>query len=129
METPFGDIDQLIHEITGEFEVGPRRIPIDLIEDESSFLLRADLPGFSREDIEVSLANQQLTIEAEQATETHEEDVRFIRQERTRRALSRTIKLPEPVDAEEVSARYGSGVLEIELPRQTPAAVHEIDVE
>jgi len=79
-----------------------------------------DLPGFDREEIDVRLREDTLELSAsrETAEETGASD--FVRCERRRSDVSRSIRLPEPVDAEGTTATHENGVLTVTLPKRTP---------
>ena len=90
---------------------------MDLVESGDEFVLRADLPGMSEEDIQIELEDGALTVSGERKAEheTHEEG--FHRVERSFGAFSRSLTLPKGVDADAVSARFDRGVLEIHIPK------------
>jgi HSP20 family protein len=92
---------------------------VDVADQADEIVVTADLPGFSKEDIDVRLSDTTLRIAArkEEATEAGGDQENYIRQERTRRSMSRAITLPEPVDEEGVSAKYTNGVLTVTLPK------------
>lgn len=130
---PLADLEDLFGRMGSELPVdfgGPR---IDVIDEGDEFLVRADVPGYEREDIDLTLHDRQLTIAATRSVEDVEIDEddqrRIIRSERERHGTSRTIRLPDAVDAESVSASYDRGVLEIHLPKREPEDGHSIDVE
>ncbi|WP_379796949.1 Hsp20/alpha crystallin family protein [Haloplanus sp. GCM10025708] len=108
-ETPFG------------VESG-ESMSIDLEDRDDEFVVTADLPGFDKDDIDVQLTDDTLEIHADHEEEHEEEqEGRYIRQERTRRSMSRSIRLPEAVDKSEVTAEYDNGVLTVTLPKATPS--------
>lgn len=130
---PFGDLEELFGRMGSELPVdfgGPR---IDLIDEGEEYLVRADVPGYDRDDLELTLNDRQLTIAATRDVEEvdidEDDNYRVIRRERERHGTSRTIRLPDAVDAEEVSATYDRGVLTIRLAKREPQEGHTIDVE
>lgn len=111
----------------GEFDV-PRRgiatsqIGVDLADRGDEFVVSADVPGFEAEDIDLRLADETLHIIAErERADREEEKERYIKSERTRQSMHRSIRLPEPVDEDAVEAGYKNGVLTITLPKAEPA--------
>jgi len=92
---------------------------IDLADRDDAFEVTADLPGYDREDIDLSVANRTLRIRAErdESTETGKGD--YLRRERRHQSISRTLSLPEDVEEEEASATYTNGVLTVTLPKAT----------
>jgi HSP20 family protein len=88
--------------------------PMDLVEAGEQFVLRADLPGMSEEDVQIDFEDGTLTISGERKAE-HEEG--FHRVERSFGAFSRSLTLPKGVDADTVSASFDRGVLEVRIPK------------
>lgn len=101
-------------EMRGEF------VPaVDLIEDADSLQVTIELPGMSEQDVDVSLAQDVLTLRGEKpGGERERKGVH--RRERRFGHFSRTLTLPCQVDADRVSATFGKGVLTVTLPKQTP---------
>jgi HSP20 family protein len=98
---------------------GARRwIPaMDLVETDDQFVLRADLPGMSESDVDLSLDDNVLTISGERKTEHESKGEGFYRVERATGAFSRSLTLPEGVDGDAISARFDRGVLEVRIPK------------
>lgn len=90
---------------------------IDLHETENSYSIRAEIPGVKEEDIDVTVHDGVLTINAESRYENIEEEGRVIRQERRYGKYVRSIRLGKDVDANNVKASYKDGVLELVLPK------------
>ena len=101
---------------------------LDVREDKDSFIIRAELPGLKREDIEVSLQDGALVISGERKFEKAEEGVEVHRQERYYGKFQRALTLPEPVAADKVKADYRDGVLTVTLPKTEEAKPKKIDV-
>ena len=96
----------------GEFS--PR---VDVIETEKELQIKAELPGMSEKEIQVSLSRDTLTLSGEKKAEEEQRSGNIYRMERTYGAFSRTIALPVDVDAENVEATFRNGVLTINLPK------------
>ena len=90
---------------------------MDLVESGDDFVLRADLPGMSEEDVSIELEDSTLTISGERKTEHEKEGEGFYRVERATGAFSRSLTLPKGVDADAVTARFDRGVLEVRIPK------------
>ena len=90
---------------------------MDLIDREDAFLVRAELPGVTKEDLSVDLAGQTLTIKGEHRREDKETQGEFYRAEISRGRFSRSIHLPEEVEDKDIKAEFENGVLEIRLPK------------
>lgn len=98
---------------------GARRwIPaMDLVETADHYVLRADLPGLSDEDVNVQLEDNVLTISGERKAENEQRQEGYYRLERASGAFSRSLTLPEGVDPDGVTAHFDRGVLEIAIPK------------
>ena len=90
---------------------------MDLLETQDSFVLRADLPGVSEDDVAIELEDNLLTVSGERKSEREENGEGFYRVERAFGAFSRSLTLPKGVDAEAVSAGFHNGVLEVRIPK------------
>jgi HSP20 family protein len=101
---------------------------LEFREDKDNFVIRAELPGLKREDIDVSLQNDALVISGERKIEEVEEGVEVHRQERYYGKFQRVLTLPEPVAADKVKAEYKDGVLTVTLPKTEAAKPKKIDV-
>ena len=91
----------------------------DVIEKDNEYLLKAELPGFKKEDIKVDLKNDVLTVSASHSDEEKEEDKKqkYLRKERTYSSYSRSFRV-ENVRPEDVHASYNNGVLEVSFPKR-----------
>jgi HSP20 family protein len=91
--------------------------PMDLTEGEDGYVLRADLPGLSKEDIDIQVKDDVLTISGERKSEHHENGEGFYRVERSFGRFSRSLDLPTGIEADAVSADFDNGVLEVRIPK------------
>jgi HSP20 family protein len=103
---------------------------IEVFEREGQFVVRADLPGMTREDVKVEVAHDHITLEGERKEERKEEREGYYYGECRYGAFYRAIPLPEGVDASKATAEFRKGVLEIVMPRATPpeARVRRLEV-
>ena len=88
----------------------------DIIDKGDSYLMRADMPGFSKEDIHIDIQGDQLSITAEHKQEVSENKKNYIRHERRYGTLSRSFDI-QGIDAGKIAAAYTNGVLELTLPK------------
>ena len=88
---------------------------VEIFQKEDKFIVRAELPGVKKEDVNVELGDDQLTIHGERREEHEEEREGFYRSERSYGSFRRSIPLPEGVIAESADASFRDGVLEIRL--------------
>jgi HSP20 family protein len=98
---------------------GHRRwIPaMDLVETEENLVLRADLPGMTEDDVEIEIKDGVLTVSGERKAEHEEKEEGFYRVERAFGGFSRSLSLPQGIDAGGVSANFDNGVLEVRVPK------------
>ena len=102
---------------------------VDLVDRDDEFVATVDLPGFERGDIDVRVTGRELRVEAEREATDDDETERYVRRERRRRSVRRSIRLPDDVDTEGVEARIGNGVLTVTLPKAEPEPAREVEVE
>ena len=101
---------------------------LDMHEDKDSFVVQAELPGMKREDIDVSLHDGALSISGERRTEKQYEEAEVYRTERFFGKFQRTVTVPAPVAADQVTAQYKDGILTVTLPKTEAAKPKQIDV-
>jgi HSP20 family protein len=113
----FGDLE-------GEF-------PVDLYQDKDAFTVRAELPGFRKEDISVEVADGVLTITGHQKTETKSDkkDDKEAGTTTQERRVSRAISLPENLQVDKIHAAYENGVLNVTLPKREEVKPKQIAIE
>jgi HSP20 family protein len=98
--------------------VAQRWVPaMDLTEAEDHYLLKADLPGLSEEDISIEFEHGQLTVSGKREAEHERSEKGWHRIERSFGSFSRTLTLPEGVDADAVTAEFDRGVLNVQIPK------------
>lgn len=101
---------------------------IDLYEDRDEVVLKAELPGLSKEDLHVEVSDSALTIKGEKKREEDVKEEDYYCSERCYGTFSRTVELPCEVKAEEAKASLKNGVLEIRLPKTEEAKTRTIPV-
>ncbi|MDE3010919.1 MAG: Hsp20/alpha crystallin family protein [Pseudomonadota bacterium] len=105
-------------------------IPVNVTEDEKAYTVRAEMPGFRKEDIRVEVVGDQLALSAErQKTEERREGENVVINECYYGRQYRSLKLPMPVDATGVKASYADGVLQLVLPKQTGGEKRAITID
>lgn len=100
---------------------------IDLYEDKDVLTVKVEVPGMKKEDIEVSLHENLLTISGERKTERKDKTSEY-RTERFVGRFQRTFTLPAKVDAEKITAAYEDGVLTVALPKAEVVKPKQISV-
>jgi HSP20 family protein len=103
--------------------------PVDIKETGDSVILKAEIPGLSKDDVKISFNDNQLTIRGERRKEEKEEGERFLRVERSYGGFSRTFLVDVPVKADEIKAKYQNGILEITLPKREESKPKEIGID
>ena len=104
--------------VPGELELYPRAWSpeIEIFERDNKFAVRVDLPGLKKEDVKIEVTHDELTIEGERKFEKEETREGLYRSERTYGSFFRRIPIPDHVKAENATAVFKNGVLEIEMP-------------
>ena len=98
--------------------VARRWIPaMDVVETGDHFVLKADLPGLSENDVKIELEENVLTISGERKVEHEQKGEGYYRVERSFGAFSRSLTLPEGVNADGIQANFDNGVLEVRIPK------------
>ena len=101
---------------------------MDLLESGDDFVLKADLPGMSEEDVSIELEDSTLTISGERKAEHRAEGEGYYRVERSTGSFSRSLTLPKGVDPEAVSASFDRGVLEVRIPKPAERKPRRISI-
>ena len=102
---------------------------VDIREEDSRFVLRADLPGVEPKDIEVTMEDGVLTLRGKRELEEREEREGYRRVERVSGQFFRRFTLPDTANTEAISAKSQQGVLEVSIPKQPKVQPRRISVE
>jgi HSP20 family protein len=102
--------------------------PMDLVETDEHLVLRADLPGLDRDDVEVEVKDGVLTIAGERRAEQEDNSNGYHRVERAHGRFSRSLSLPQGVDAGQVQADFDKGVLEVRIPKPAERKPHRVQI-
>ena len=137
---PFRDLNQMqdrLSRIFGEAYRGSDDVlsrgdwmpPVDIFEnDKHEIVLKAELPGISREDIDIRVENLLLTIRGERKRDQETTQESYHRVERVFGAFSRSFQLPSTVNTEQVAAEFKDGVLTVVLPAREEAKPRQIQL-
>jgi HSP20 family protein len=101
---------------------------MDLLETDEHFVLRADLPGMSEDDVKIELEDGTLTLSGERTAEHETKGEGYYRVERAFGTFSRSLTLPKGVDADGVTARFDNGVLEVRIPKPEERKPRRIEI-
>jgi len=107
-----------------------RHARYDLIDAGNEFRVRAEVPGITKEKLNVTVTSRSVEIVGEAGTDIHEENEGFVRRERGYSRIQRTLSFPEEVISEKAEATLKDGLLEIKLPKKNPTTVkkHEVEI-
>ena len=89
----------------------------DIREDDKSYLLEVDLPGYSKDDIKIDITDGYLTINAKVEKENNDENKNYVRRERFTGEVSRSFYVGEDIKEDEVKANFKNGILTLEVPK------------
>ena len=116
---PFSrDIDRVFDAFFGQTDQGRRWVPpMDLVEADDHFVLKADLPGLAEGDVNIEVQDGTLTISGERNAEHEQREKGWYRIERSFGRFSRSLSLPDGVDPEGIQASFRDGVLDVRIPK------------
>lgn len=126
------DMDRLFNTFFGgpaEEREGLWSPVLDIEENNGNLMVRAEIPGMTKDDIKVTVRDNMLSITGERKQEEETKDKTFHRIERCYGKFSRIITLPTEVESDKIKATYKDGVLNITLPKSESAKPKQIDVE
>lgn len=132
---PMGDLMSLRREMDRLFDQAFRRgdgeeggwvagtwaPPVDIHETDNALVLKAELPGFSKEDISVEFKDSRLILRGERKHEAQVKEEQYHRRERVYGSFQRVFMLPTKVDPAKIQATYKDGILELQLPKSEAA--------
>jgi HSP20 family protein len=101
---------------------------VDVLEDKQKLTVKAELPGFKREDIDVSLHENNLSIMGERKCADEQKEGEYYRCERYFGKFHRVVPLPSSVDTGKIDAKYSNGILTVTLPKSEKAKSKQIEV-
>lgn len=136
----FGDVDRMFDDLFGRrlmrrfglerpFAEAEGFLPsVDVIDRDDEVVVRAAVPGYRKEDIEISVSDSMLTIKGETKTEEKEEKGDYYRCEISQGSFSRMVELPASVDDTKAKATIKDGMLELTLPKIEKSRRHTISI-
>ncbi|MBF0369594.1 MAG: Hsp20/alpha crystallin family protein [Magnetococcales bacterium] len=137
--TPFQSVRALQGELNRFFEASASGcnahrmatelpLKVDILENENQVILQADVPGLEQKDIRINVENGLLTISGERRQEEEQKSAGMHRQERAFGQFSRTFRLPNVTDLDNIRASCKNGELQVILPKREEAKAREIPV-
>jgi len=132
---PFNELDDMfkglfVRPMRFDLDLAPQmRMKIDVTKADDTYTVKADIPGVKKDDIQVSVDGNEVTISGEIKRETEEKKgEEVLRSERYYGKISRSFTLPHDVDETKVVAKYADGVLKLTLPMKGKSASRKIAV-
>jgi len=101
---------------------------VDLEDQGKNYLLKVDLPGFKKEDVQVELEEDSVTINAKRSQVEEEKNKNYVRHERSAQTYYRQINLPEAIRSDQANAKLNNGILEITLPKKEPKETKKLAI-
>jgi len=128
---PFDDLVRRVFKpVRWEVDAQPLQIKVDVEENDKAYTVKAEIPGVKKEDINVQIEGNQVSITAESKQEKDvKENGKVIRSERYYGALYRSFSLGQDVDQGAASAKYADGILNLTLPKKATAATKKLTVQ
>ncbi len=132
------EMNRLFDDFWGRFDETSARMPVgpggalavtDVVETDSSIEVTIELPGLDEKDLDVSIAQDALTVRGEKKVERKEEKKGFYLSERSYGSVFRSVPLPAGVDVDKAEARFKNGVLTVTLPKSKDAASNARKIE
>ncbi len=142
-DNPFQELEFLQREMNNLFNTSFSRNPwqdttllgsqwspaIDVYDSKENILLKADLPGLTKDEIDISVQNNHLIIKGEKKKEKEVKEESFYKAERFYGSFYRSIQLPADVNADKVEAKYEGGVLTLTLPKKEESKPKQIAID
>jgi HSP20 family protein len=114
--SPFDELESLIERLDDARNVGGGPA-VDVRDADGRFEVVVDLPGYESDDIEVEVQSRTVRIDATHRESADEEGTDYVRRERSKHSVSRSVTLPEDVDESDAAADFSNGVLTVTLPK------------
>jgi len=125
------EVDRLLQSVNLTFQglrFGRQYPPVNLYELPNEYLLTAELPGTRGDDLDLTVAGGVLSLKGCRTDLEHVQSERFRRQERPRGEWQRSLKIPERIEEEAMSAEFNNGILKIHLPKAEPLQSRQIPI-
>ena len=126
-----GWLQPLLRRSLSELEVpfGSRSPKVDVIDRDTEVVVKAELPGVDKDHLDVSIADNLVTIRATTEHETKEEKGQYFRRELSRGEFQRTLRIPGPVEGDKARAAFSHGILEVTIPKAPGAKRQKIKID
>jgi HSP20 family protein len=123
------EIDRVFDAFFGQTDQGRRWVPpMDVVEADEHFILKADLPGLTEADVNIEVQDGTLTISGERKAEREQRERGWYRIERSFGSFNRSLTLPDGVDPDAIDASFSDGVLEVRIPKPAERKPRRISI-
>ncbi|MBN1235970.1 MAG: Hsp20/alpha crystallin family protein [Methanotrichaceae archaeon] len=127
MQKRMGDLMEVAEK--GE-DVSRKMRPLaDVQETDGEIIVTMDLPGIDKQNVDITISDEELSVVAERKTETETAEERYHKRERTYKKFERTVSLPTGVKMDEAKARLADGVLQITIPKEVVTSRKRISID
>ncbi|HSP56990.1 MAG TPA: Hsp20/alpha crystallin family protein [Halomonas sp.] len=141
--SPFRDVDRMLdtffdrggmpsrwdHPLWQRFAAFEKGMPkVDAIDRDAEVVVRAEVPGFEREELDVSVTDGAVTIKGDHREQSKKEEGEYFHSEISQSSFTRTVTLPSEIDADKAAASFKNGVLEVTLPKLKQANRRKVKV-
>jgi HSP20 family protein len=97
-----------------------RYAPLDLIDEGTHYSIHAELPGFTKDEVDVQINSDGMSIRAKKSTVTEDKKKNYLHRERAYSSFERSVSFPEEVDPAKAEGKMNNGVLELKIPKKEP---------
>ncbi len=101
---------------------------LDIKEEDGNYVIMAEVPGFSKEEINIEVKDDLLTIFSEHKEEKEKEKEGYIYKERSNRSFSRSLRMPDHITSEEIKAELKDGLLTLSIPKKEPEPPKRVEI-
>lgn len=124
-------LDSIFNDLFAGYNSSLRTLAVNILDNEKSFVIEAEVPGYKEDNISLSVENHVLKISSVDEVKTEEEkkeENKYIVREVVRSSFERSFTLPEGVDEDNIKAEYSNGILTVTLPKVPKAEPKKIEV-
>ncbi|MHA1356887.1 MAG: Hsp20/alpha crystallin family protein [Candidatus Helarchaeota archaeon] len=101
---------------------------LDIKEEDDHYNITAEIPGYTKEEVNVEINDGVLTISSEHKEEIEEENEGYFYKERSHRSFSRALRIPKHIKAEEIEAKMENGLLTLTIPKKEPIPPKKVEI-
>lgn len=111
-------IEKRFNNLSKQYLLQHKSIELDFIENDKKYIINASLPGFDKNEIDINLQNNKLTIIANKKNDKLEETYNYVYRESSSGQIQRSINIPKKGNIESITCNYKNGILEINIPKK-----------